>query len=550
MGHDQSAAREFSRLEGFAVCMGMIGVQLSSEVINQWGTYFYSPSLGVGRTVYVGIGIVGYIFIIATIWDGITDPLSGTWSDKTRTRPGAMRLPRIQGRRRPFIFWGSILMVVPAIAFWYPPVDGESNLNFVYGTAMLCLHWLLFTITVVPMLSLLPEISRSEEARVALGTWSAVGMIVGLALATVLPGELIVRLDPARTEDQLTIAYSGASDAQFQDFSDQVASMLPAELDGPAFERSEREGQPALVFSAAAAKWYGEQHDPETPLLAGMPQAQKTDFAFDHREGSFSAIGYRRLAIILALLSALMFQLPVWLIRERYNSEKQDEPHTPIIEGLVDAFSNFPFIIYFLAFLLFSAGFMAAARILPYWAELGLGGDEGTVTILMVPFILITLLSYTVIPTLARLLHIKWMLVIAFFVITTGLPCMYIVGTMDASPAVKTFLGAALFGYCGIGQGILYVMMMPMLGEIIDYDESRSGQRREALYNGLSGVAWKAAMAGAIFIATKSMDRWGNSVDDFQGVLLVGPIAGLLGLLGLIAMLFYPRLQTAKNDGG
>src|SRR5690606_25532619 len=98
-------------------------------------------------------------------------------------------------------------------------------------------------------------------------------------------------------------------------------------------------------------------------------------------------------------------------------------------------------------------------------------------------------------------------------------------------------------------QGIYYVMITPMLGEIIDYDEQRTGQRREALYNGLSGVAWKASMGVSILIATQSMHYWGNAAGQPLGVYLVGPFAGLCGLCGCIAMWRYPVLHAARDPG-
>ena len=48
-GMSESAEKEFTTLEGVAFCAAMIGVQLSSELFAQWGTYFYSPSVGSGR---------------------------------------------------------------------------------------------------------------------------------------------------------------------------------------------------------------------------------------------------------------------------------------------------------------------------------------------------------------------------------------------------------------------------------------------------------------------------------------------------------------------
>ncbi|HEO70247.1 MAG TPA: hypothetical protein ENN80_03225, partial [Candidatus Hydrogenedentes bacterium] len=220
-------AREYKWTEGLAICLGMIGVQLATQVIAQWGPYFYSPSQGIGRTVYVNIALVGVLFFIGTVWDAITDPLVGIWSDRTRTRPGRLRLLPIRGRRRPFIFWGSIGLVVTSIAFWYPPIDATSKLNFAYGAVLLCLHWGVFTITVVPLTSLGPEIARSESARVNLGVWTAVGMICGLAMAIVLPGILIVQFDPARVDDSVTLAFRGTHGTSEEGIHEALEVLLP-----------------------------------------------------------------------------------------------------------------------------------------------------------------------------------------------------------------------------------------------------------------------------------------------------------------------------------
>lgn len=448
-------------MEGFALCLGYIGIQLSTEFLNQWGLFFYSPTEADGRIVYVPVALAGFIFVIATLWDALTDPLIGWWSDKVPPAPGRFRFPRLQGRRRPFIFWGSIGLTITSIAILYPPVPETSTWNFAYGSVMLCLHWLFVTLAMVPLIALGPEIARSENARVHLGVWSGLGLLIGLTIAAAVAGALIDAFDSAP------------------------------------------DGAPT------------------------SPEA------------------YRRVGILFAAVALACYQVPVWLIRERYTSAEATRLDLPLRDGLRILLTNRPFLHYFFAFFLFSAGFLAAQRVLPYWATLGLGGGEETVTQLLLPFLVVALASYAVIPAVARRLHGKWMMVAAFAIVSTGLPLMYVIATADLTTASRIALGAALFGWCGIGQGILYVMITPLLGEIIDYDAHFSGQRREALYNGLHGVAWKASMAGAVLLATQSMNVWGHSEDAPLGVFLVGPLAGLLTLAGLITMLLYPRRQVA-----
>lgn len=484
------AEREFYWLEGLAYFCGAVAIQLSSEMIAQWGTYFYSPTVGSGRIIYVPMALVGIIFIVGRVIDAVTDPAIGRWSDRTPSRRKHRWFFAPQGRRRPFIFWGSILMALNFMLFWYPPFGPESTGNLVYGTVIVSLHWVLFTVCVVPWLALGPEIARSKQARVKLGVWMAAGMIIGLAIAAILPGILVEALDPARV------------------------------------------------------------------MVDGEPQG-------------FSPTGYRRTAFLFALASLALLQFLVWVVRERHDSIAEPN-QASMTENLRDVATNRAFVVYFIAFLSFSIGNLAVQRVLPYWAEAGLGGSEAWVSLLMLPFIAVAMVTALALgPVLGRVLPVKWLFFCGVFIMAVSLPMMYFIGraqldapllpggmmagwmgllgTESVLSANRAFLGAVLFGAAGIGQGIIYMLMTPLMGEIVDLDEQRSGERREALYNGIAGFAFKAGQALSIVVATQSMSRWGASVENPAGILIVGPIAGFFGAIAVVAILFYPRLQVTPE---
>ncbi|HOE66607.1 MAG TPA: MFS transporter [Candidatus Hydrogenedentes bacterium] len=515
----------FRWYEGLAICLALFGGQMSGELINQWGNYFYSPTLGTGRTVYVSIAVVSVIFVFPIALNCVTNPLIALWSDKTNPRREWLRPFQIQGRRRPYIFWGSILQTCTAILFWFPPIAGTSAANAVYGVVILGLHVAIFaTMTTIPITALGIEVARTPRERMALGVWVALGMIVGLAAAAVLPGLLIEKLDPARH----------------------------------------------------------------------LPGAE-----------GFSALGYQRTAMAFALVAFALIQLPVWVIRERYQRTAEPEK-TRILPELMSAFKNRLLQFYVAAFLLFNIGYLAVQRVLAYWAELGLNGSEETVTYLMAPFILAALIALPVVPMLARRLALKWLLFLCFAIITVGLPAMYPIATMDASGVGRAFvqvsdavgygapraaiekaqqknvedtmkaetssmsaqapvpargggdpynnlgkvlLGVALFFCCGLGQGIMFAILTPLQGEMIDLDEIKTGQRREGVFNSLTDVAWKVSAALAVCVPNVSMYFWGNSVDRPYGVFAVGPIAGVFGVLGLIVVYYYPVFRLRREEG-
>lgn len=59
---------------------------------------------------------LGLILIIPRLWDAISDPFIGHFSDNTRTK---------WGRRRPFLLWGGILTAVLFVVLWWIP-KGEA----------------------------------------------------------------------------------------------------------------------------------------------------------------------------------------------------------------------------------------------------------------------------------------------------------------------------------------------------------------------------------------------------------------------------------------
>jgi len=465
--------KEFTWYEGLAFCLAAIGIQLSSEYLSQFGHYFYSPTVGGGRTVYITIGLILPMFVVGRFFDAVTDPLAGVWSDETPSEPGRWRIIPIRGRRRPFVFWGSILMTFTGIAFWFPPVSGASTLNFIYGSGMLCLHFAFFTVCVVPLVAMAPEVARSQQARIELGVWIAVGLILGLALAAGISGTIVDALDPAR----------------------------------------------------------------QVPLAEGEAP-------------SYSPVGYQRTAMVFAAISLVVFQFVVWVVPER-ESERPSRQGRTIRGAYGDMFEvlrNRAFLRYITAIFLFSVGYLATQRVLPNWAEAGLGGDESTVTMLLLPFIGSALvMALAGMPILGKFVPVKWLLALSFVIIGTGLPMMYPIAVLPMEPGTRILLGAVLFGYCGLGQGMQYVLLTPMLGEIIDLDEKASGRRREGSYNGVNTMAIKAGQALSIALSNICMSTLGNSVDNPAGILLVGPMAGIFAFLGLAVVWRYPVLNVTHK---
>lgn len=130
--------------------IGSIGEGTGYNIFICFFIYFLTTVAGVPPAA------AGTISLIGMLWDAVTDPIIGFFSDKSTNR---------FGRRRGYILVGSIsLFFVMSLIFWDWP--GMSvPVKIAYFTGLNILFWLAYTIADVPYLSLGNEVAKSYEER-------------------------------------------------------------------------------------------------------------------------------------------------------------------------------------------------------------------------------------------------------------------------------------------------------------------------------------------------------------------------------------------------
>ena len=277
------------------------------------------------------------------------------------------------------------------------------------------------------------------------------------------------------------------------------------------------------------------------PLVAVLDPARAT--------GEVSATGFQRVAWLLALAAFAGFQGVVWGVRE--------PPGDPSAAASGSAWADVTraalqprFLRYFAIFFLFNVGFLAPQRCVPHWVEIGLGGDETTVGVVLWPFFATSLAATLAAPAAARLLGAKWLMVLGMTLVTVALPWMHPIAAATAPAARKIAWGQAMFAIAGLGNGLLYVIVFPILGEIIDVDARGRPGRREALFLALHTMTWKAGVTASVVLATQVLDGWGASAANPAGILWIGPVSALVCAAALLLAVFYPPGQSAASRRG
>lgn len=154
---------------GFGI--GDLGGNLFVTVIGFYLLYYLTD------IVRIPSALAGTALMIGKIWDAITDPLVGYLSDNTKSR---------WGRRKPYLFIGSILLLLGMIIMFAKPGIVNKNLLFIYIVIIYCFLNTAYTLVNIPYGALTPELTKDYHERTELNgyrmSFAVIGTMVGAAL--------------------------------------------------------------------------------------------------------------------------------------------------------------------------------------------------------------------------------------------------------------------------------------------------------------------------------------------------------------------------------
>ncbi|MEI4509379.1 glycoside-pentoside-hexuronide (GPH):cation symporter [Sphingopyxis sp. CCNWLW253] len=134
--------------------------------------FYYTEAVGLSAAS------AGLIYMVASIWDGIVDPLIGAAADRTRTR---------WGRYRPWLLLGAVPLALGfGLLYWPAPLQGGALV-----AAAMAAHLLfrsLYAAVNVPYIALTARITRSSADRANIaGARLVFSTIAGVIVALVTP---------------------------------------------------------------------------------------------------------------------------------------------------------------------------------------------------------------------------------------------------------------------------------------------------------------------------------------------------------------------------
>ncbi|TCI92211.1 MFS transporter [Tenacibaculum sp. M341] len=133
--------------------------------------FFYTDIFGISAAM------VGTMFLVTRVFDGLNDPIMGALADRTATK---------WGKFRPYLLWMAIPFgVIGTLTFTTPDFGNSGKLVYAYVTY--CLMMIIYTAVNIPYASLLGVMTSNIKERTSLATYRFIfafaGSILVLALA-------------------------------------------------------------------------------------------------------------------------------------------------------------------------------------------------------------------------------------------------------------------------------------------------------------------------------------------------------------------------------
>lgn len=249
------------------------------------------------------------------------------------------------------------------------------------------------------------------------------------------------------------------------------------------------------------------------------------------------AFGYLPMGAVLGAVVFVSFWLALKGVVEKPRSEEDLRTHLSVFGAIKETLRNREFLAFGAAILTFQVGFQMFMIVVPYFVKVILRRPEAQVAILQGSFVLVMIAALPLWVWIGGRLGKRRGQLLTLLLVAILFPLFFIVGFI---PLVDSFLQSLIY-FCLVAVPIsgLYVFPNALVGDITDYDELVTKKRREAMYYGGFGFLEKSAWAVSAFLIGFILEVFGYSVENPLGIRLVGPIVGVIALLGFFAFRSY-----------
>lgn len=251
---------------------------------------------------------------------------------------------------------------------------------------------------------------------------------------------------------------------------------------------------------------------------------------------------------VVSVLTIISFYPTVFFIKEKSDIEsfvqkRESSEKLSLARSVSLTLKNRPFLYLVMATSFYWFGLNLMLMLIPYWVQNYLGLTESAVSVIMGPFLISNLVFFFVFNWIAK----KKGKFVAFQFMAIGsalvVPALSL-GSFFLSENLLLY-SVIVMGVAGIPIAGFSLIPFAIISDIVDYDETISGRRREAIFFGVQAIFQKTMIGFSIFsFGIVAMNADAISI---KGLLTIPLIASGAFVLSFLVFNRY-RIREREGD--
>ena len=254
--------------------------------------------------------------------------------------------------------------------------------------------------------------------------------------------------------------------------------------------------------------------------------------------------GVFSMALILGIVAFVTGELTLFGVHERHRPDP-DEETQGFFTVMKQVFADKQVFSFSVMIMLVQLTYQLMLMNVPYVTTLILGRKEADASILMGEVIIFTALSTPLWYWILSRFPKKSVFRVIITSMAAGFGLSFFIGTLPVlSPMAQAMI---IFPLASIPIGGMFTAVLGIIADLTDYDELKTGKRREAVYYGIYGIVRKTGWALCSLILVGVYSAFGYSVENPMGVRVIWIVCALSCITGLVAFIPY-RLGDTKEE--
>lgn len=257
--------------------------------------------------------------------------------------------------------------------------------------------------------------------------------------------------------------------------------------------------------------------------------------------------GYLVAGAIFGAIVGTSIAIVAWKIKEPGEGKRRSSG-LPLFEALRSTFRNGPFMLLMIAFALARLSFTLLSAVAPYFITYQLGAPDRVRFLIFIMLIVIGVCVF-----LWKRIANRWSKGIAYAsglaIVAVSVGISFFIQTGQMGFAIPVFI------VTGIGLSAHWVIPWAMIPDVIEYDQVKTGERREGMFYGVYGLIDKISRTLGIVTIGWMLDAYGyipnveQTTRSLLGIrLMFGPISAGLLLLAVPFLLLYPITRDSHAN--